>query len=65
MSAGTYTDIRYETLDGIAKITICRPEVRNAFRPLTVSEMRTALQVARDDPKIGVVILTGEGRDAF
>jgi naphthoate synthase len=61
----TFTDIRYETLDGIAKITICRPEVRNAFRPLTVTEMREALQIARDDPAIGVVILTGEGDLAF
>ena len=60
-----FTDIRYETLDGIAKITICRPEVRNAFRPLTVTEMREALQIARDDPSIGVIILTGEGEMAF
>lgn len=64
-TSGDYTDIRYDTLEGIAKITICRPEVRNAFRPLTVMEMREALQVARDDPRIGVIILTGEGRDAF
>ncbi|MDA1195532.1 MAG: 1,4-dihydroxy-2-naphthoyl-CoA synthase [Planctomycetota bacterium] len=61
----TYEDIRYESLGGIAKITICRPEVRNSFRPKTVSEMRAALDHARDDPKIGVVILTGEGKDAF
>lgn len=63
--SGTYEDIRYETLEGIAKITICRPEVRNAFRPRTVNEMRQALQVARDDPAIGVVVLTGEGEEAF
>jgi naphthoate synthase len=60
-----YTDIRYEHLDGIAKITINRPEVRNAFRPLTVEEMRDALQQARMDPKIGVIVLTGEGEKAF
>jgi naphthoate synthase len=61
-----YTDIRYErTEDGIAKITINRPEVRNAFRPLTVREMREAFELAREDPEIGVVILTGEGPDAF
>lgn len=64
-AAGTYTDIRYETFEGIAKITICRPEVRNAFRPLTVQELSHAFLVAREDPKVGVVILTGEGPDAF
>jgi naphthoate synthase len=63
--AGRYTDIRSETAEGIAKITIARPDVRNAFRPLTVREMSHALDVARDDPAIGVVILTGEGPDAF
>jgi naphthoate synthase len=63
--AGEYTDIRYETADGIAKITIDRPDVRNAFRPLTVKELVRAFDVARDDPSIGVVILTGEGPDAF
>lgn len=65
VSAGEYTDIRYETSEGIAKITIDRPEVRNAFRPLTVLEMERAFDVARDDPAIGVVILTGEGPLAF
>ncbi len=60
-----YTDIRYEHFEGIAKITINRPEVRNAFRPLTVHEMRDALQDARMDSRIGVVILTGEGEKAF
>jgi naphthoate synthase len=63
--SGDYTDIRYETLDGIAKITIDRPEVRNAFRPLTVKELIRAFDVARDDPAIGVIVLTGEGPDAF
>ena len=63
--SGEYQDIIYETWDGIAKITINRPEVRNAFRPTTVSEMSAAFQVARDDPTIGVVILTGAGTEAF
>ena len=49
-ASGDYTDIRYETSEGIAKITIDRPEVRNAFRPLTVREMIQAFDVARDDP---------------
>jgi naphthoate synthase len=61
-----FTDIRYErTGDGIAKITINRPEVRNAFRPQTVAELKEAFDLARDDADIGVVILTGEGPDAF
>jgi naphthoate synthase len=61
-----FTDIRYErTADGIAKITINRPEVRNAFRPLTVREMQEAFALARDDSSIGIVILTGEGPEAF
>ncbi|GMQ81911.1 MAG: 1,4-dihydroxy-2-naphthoyl-CoA synthase [Rhodothermia bacterium] len=64
-SAGDFTDIRFDKADGIAKITINRPEVRNAFRPLTVTEMRNALQDARDDHSIGVIILTGEGSEAF
>lgn len=63
--AGTFEDIRYEKAEGIAKITINRPERRNAFRPLTVDEMRRALQEARDDSSIGVIILTGEGEHAF
>jgi naphthoate synthase len=63
--SGEYEDVRYETSDGIAKITIDRPEVRNAFRPITVRELSSALEVARDDPGIGVVILTGEGPLAF
>ena len=61
----TYTDIKLHKWGGIAKITINRPEVRNAFRPLTVEEMMHALNDARNDPKIGVVILTGAGKDAF
>src|SRR5438876_12268683 len=63
--AGEYTDIRYETADGIAKITINRPEVRNAFRPKTLFELSRAFDVARDDPAIGVIIFTGEGPEAF
>ena len=63
--SGEYEDILYETSDGIAKITINRPEVRNAFRPATVVEMSKAFEVARDDPEIGVVILTGAGTEAF
>ena len=62
---GTWTDISYETAEGIAKITIRRPEVRNAFRPKTLFELEDAFELARDDPAIGVVILTGEGPDAF
>lgn len=61
-----YTDIRFEkNEEGIAKITINRPEVRNAFRPETILELSEAFLIARDDPEIGVVILTGEGPDAF
>jgi naphthoate synthase len=65
-SAGDYTDIRYELSgDGIAKITIDRPEVRNAFRPETLIEISDALEKAREDTEIGVIVLTGEGPDAF
>src|SRR3989454_4017371 len=60
-----FSDVSYETSDGIAKITICRSEVRNAFRPRTLFELRDAFEIARDDPEIGVIILTGEGPDAF
>jgi naphthoate synthase len=67
--AAEYTDIRYELADGddagIAKITINRPEVRNAFRPETVVELSDAFERAREDQRVGVVILTGEGPDAF
>jgi naphthoate synthase len=62
---GDWTDIRYETADGIAKITINRPDVRNAFRPKTLFELSDAFNRARDDTTIGAVILTGEGPDAF
>jgi naphthoate synthase len=64
-SAKTYDDILYEKADGIAKITINRPEVRNAFRPKTVREMIDAMDAAREDPEVGVVILTGAGDEAF
>ncbi|HEY3037022.1 MAG TPA: 1,4-dihydroxy-2-naphthoyl-CoA synthase [Streptosporangiaceae bacterium] len=60
-----YTDIVYETAEGIAKITINRPEVRNAFRPATLFELSHAFNAARDDPGIGVIILTGAGTQAF
>ncbi|CAN5475105.1 1,4-dihydroxy-2-naphthoyl-CoA synthase [soil metagenome] len=60
-----YGDIHYDTLGGIAKVTINRPEVRNAFRPQALFELAAAFERARDDPAIGVVILTGEGPDAF
>jgi naphthoate synthase len=64
-----YGDVRYETatLDGgaVAKVTIARPEVRNAFRPRTLFELQDAFERARNDPAVGVVILTGEGPDAF
>lgn len=63
--AGDYEDIRYELGDGIAKITIDRPEVRNAFRPETVIELMDAFERAREDTEVGVVILTGEGPEAF
>jgi naphthoate synthase len=65
-TAHEFEDIRYEkTDDGIAKITINRPEVRNAFRPLTVKELGKAFELAREDGDVGVVILTGEGDQAF
>ncbi|HEX9750005.1 MAG TPA: 1,4-dihydroxy-2-naphthoyl-CoA synthase [candidate division Zixibacteria bacterium] len=63
--AGEYGDIRYEKADGIAKITINRPEVRNAFRPQTVVDMLAAFGEARDDSQTGVIILTGAGTEAF
>lgn len=66
VSVGKFADIKYEkSTDGIAKITINRPERRNAFRPQTVMEMSEALDMARNDEAIGVVILTGEGKLAF
>lgn len=60
-----YSDIKYEKFQGIAKITINRPEVRNAFRPQTVDQMMDALNDARFDKSVGVIILTGEGEKAF
>ena len=60
-----YEDILYETYNGIAKITINRPEVRNAFRPKTVMELMDAFAYARDDAKVGVIVLTGAGDLAF
>lgn len=66
ISIKQYEDLLFEkTEDGIAKITINRPEVRNAFRPQTVMEMKDAFEVCREDSSIGVVILTGQGKDAF
>jgi naphthoate synthase len=64
-AAGEFRDIRYETAEGMAKITICRPEVRNAFRPQTLFELQDAFNRARDDDRVGVIILTGEGDLAF
>jgi naphthoate synthase len=60
-----YEDIWYDTAGGVAKITINRPEKRNAFRPATLFELSHAFNVARDDPSIGVIILTGAGEAAF
>ena len=60
-----FTDIRYETADGMAKITINRPEVRNAFRPQTLFELERAFNLARDDESVGVIIFTGDGGEAF
>jgi naphthoate synthase len=67
IAAGEYTDIRYEKTEdgGIAKITIDRPEVRNAFRPLTVIEISRALTQAHEDLDVGAIVLTGEGPQAF
>jgi naphthoate synthase len=62
---GDYEDIRYELADGIAKITIDRPQVRNAFRPETLIEISDALERAREDTEVGVIVLTGEGPLAF
>ena len=60
-----FVDIKYEIGDGIAKITINRPEVRNAFRPQTIIELKEAFDLARDNESVGVIILTGEGNEAF
>jgi naphthoate synthase len=64
-ACGTYTDIKYDKYNGVAKITINRPQVRNAFRPQTVDEMMHALNDARYDSEIGAIIITGQGKEAF
>ena len=65
ISSGSFGDITYESAEGIAKITINRPEVRNAFRPQTLFELQDAFSMARDDDSVGVVIFTGAGSEAF
>jgi naphthoate synthase len=60
-----FVDIKYQMGDGIAKITINRPQVRNAFRPQTIIELIEAFHLARDNEEVGVIIFTGEGTDAF
>ena len=64
-----FTDIKYERglneAKGVIKITINRPEVRNSFRPQTVFELKKSLKLAREDQGVGVIILTGEGKEAF
>ena len=60
-----FTDVIYEVADGMAKITINRPSVRNAFRPQTIIELQSAFLLARDDEEVGVIILTGAGNEAF
>ncbi len=62
---GDYRDITFDVAEGMAKLTIARPEVRNAFRPQTLFELADAFTLARDDPSVGAVILTGQGPDAF
>jgi len=64
-SRRAYGDILYDVADGIARITINRPEVRNAFRPKTLFELSDAFNAAREDPEVGVIILTGAGDQAF
>jgi naphthoate synthase len=64
-AAGEYEDIRYETAEGIAKISIDRPEVLNAFRPQTLVEIAAALELAREDTGVGAIVLTGAGEKAF
>jgi len=63
--AENFTDVRYEVAEGMAKITINRPQVRNAFRPETLAELQQAFNFARDDDQIGVIIFTGAGDEAF
>ena len=62
---GNYSDIIYERAEGMAKITINRPEVRNAFRPETLAQLQEAFNIARDDDSVGVIIFTGAGNEAF
>src|SRR5664280_1045261 len=62
---GGYQDVHADVAEGLAKLTIARPEVRNAFRPQTLFELADAFAVARDDPSVGAIILTGKGPDAF
>lgn len=62
---GEYSDIVYERAEGMAKITINRPEVRNAFRPETLAQLQEAFNIARDDDSVGVIIFTGAGNEAF
>ena len=61
----SFTDIKYQVAEGIAKITINRPHVRNAFRPETIIELKTAFDLARDNATVGIIIFTGEGTEAF
>lgn len=65
VSSGAFGDITYQSAEGIAKITINRPEVRNAFRPQTLFELQDAFNMARDDVSVGVIIFTGAGSEAF
>jgi len=60
-----FVDIKYQMGDGMAKITINRPQVRNAFRPQTIIELIEAFDLARDNEEVGVIIFTGEGTEAF
>ncbi|HVD39168.1 MAG TPA: enoyl-CoA hydratase-related protein, partial [Solirubrobacterales bacterium] len=62
---GNYEDIRYETGGGIAKVTIYRPDVLNAFRPQTLIEVSEAMELAREDSDVGVIVFTGAGERAF
>jgi naphthoate synthase len=62
---GEYSDIIYQRAEGMAKITINRPEVRNAFRPETLAQLQEAFNIARDDDSVGVIIFTGVGSEAF
>ena len=61
----SFVDIKYQTAEGMAKITINRPEVQNAFRPQTISELAEAFNLARDNDQVGVIIFTGAGDEAF